>query len=81
MIMKYTIQQAKRDFELGYLKNYQVERCPMRLNQWRVYVFDLGDNQGVLVDFRTKNERHFKSIDAAVSALESIGFEINILGS
>ena len=78
--MKYTIQQAKRDFELGYIRSFRVERAPMEYQTWRVYLFDMGDNQGVLVDFRTKNERHFKTIDAAVSALESIGFEINLLG-
>ena len=33
-----------------------------------------------IIEHRTKKERTFKTVDSAVSALESIGFEINLLG-
>ena len=79
MIMKYTIQQAKRDFDLGYLTNYSIERTAMELNSWRL-ILGKGNSLGILVDHRTKQERLFKTADAAISALESIGFKVNQLG-
>lgn len=38
-----------------------------------------GNAAGWLVDARSKEPRVFKTLDSAVSALETIGFQVNIL--
>lgn len=47
-------------------------------DEWAVYLGQ-GNSQGWLIDARTKGPRQFKTLDAAVSALKQIGFEINEL--
>lgn len=78
--MYYTMADAKRDFRMGYLAQYVIERNILSPG-WRV---KLGPERNQvlhpLVDARTKQWRLFKSLDAAVSSLEEIGFEVNILG-
>lgn len=78
--MFYTMADAKRDFKMGYLAQYVIERNVLSAG-WRV---KLGPERNQvlhpLVDARTKQWRLFKSLDAAVSALEEIGFEVNVLG-
>lgn len=78
--MFYTMADAKRDFKMGYLAQYVIERNALAAG-WRV---KLGPERNQvlhpLVDARTKQWRLFKSLDAAVSSLEEIGFEVNILG-
>lgn len=78
--MYYTMADAKRDFKMGYLAQYVIERNALSPG-WRV---KLGPERNQvlhpLVDARTKQWRLFKSLDAAVSALEEIGFEVNVLG-
>lgn len=78
--MYYTMADAKRDFRLGYLGQYVIERNVLAAG-WRVKVGP-ERNQVLhpLVDARSKEWRLFKSLDAAVSSLEEIGFEVNILG-
>lgn len=78
--MFYTMADAKRDFKMGYLAQYAIERNILAPG-WRVKIGP-ERNQVLhpLVDARTKQWRLFKSLDAAVSALEEIGFEVNILG-
>lgn len=72
-----TMAQAKRDFQIGYLTKYHIERVPMA-SGWMLYLGE-GNAAGWLVDARTKEPRIFKTLDSAVSALESIGFEVNRL--
>lgn len=78
--MFYTMADAKRDFKMGYLSQYVIERNVLSPG-WRVKIGP-ERNQVLhpLVDARTKQWRLFKSLDAAVSALEEIGFEVNVLG-
>lgn len=75
--MLNTMAQAKRDFEIGYLTKYSLEREPMG-NGWRVHLGE-GMAQGYLSDARTKQPRVFKSLDSAVNALEDIGFKVHYL--
>lgn len=77
--MYYTISDAKRDFRLGYLGQCVIERSVLSAG-WRVKVGP-ERNQVLhpLVDARSKEWRLFKSLDAAVSALESIGFQVDAL--
>lgn len=78
--MFYTMADAKRDFKMGYLAQYVIERNILSPG-WRVKIGP-ERNQVLhpLVDARTKQWRLFKSLDAAVSSLEEIGFQVNILG-
>jgi hypothetical protein len=46
--------------------------------EWAVYLGQ-GNSQGWLIDARTKGPRQFKTLDAAVSALHQIGFQITEL--
>lgn len=74
----HTMAQAKRDFTIGYLTRWHIERVPMG-GGWRVEL-GTGNGRGWLADARTKEPRVFKSLDGAVSAVEQIGFEVNFLG-
>lgn len=73
----YTMEQAKRDFQLGYLASFQIHRQPLDAG-WSVVLSD-GSNSGPLVDARTRQPRAFKSLDSAVSALEQVGFSVDFL--
>ncbi len=71
--MNTTLAQAKAFFEAGFLSGYLIVRHPD--GGWFV---DLGKS-GFIVDARTKTRRIFKSLEAAVSALEQIGFQVDAL--
>lgn len=71
----YTTAQAKRDFSIGYLTDYHIQRFPMSTD-WTIYFKISGNGSGYLVDARKKEPRHFKTLDAAVSALEEVGFKV-----
>ena len=73
-----TMAQAKRDFEIGYLTAARLKRWPLMGSGWFVWLGE-GMGAGWLADARTKQPREFKSADAAISALEQIGFEVNEL--
>lgn len=73
-----TMAQAKRDFQIGYLTKYHIERAPLSTG-WMLYLGE-GNAAGWLVDARSKEARVFKTLDSVVSALESIGFEVSRLG-
>lgn len=75
--MGYTMAQAKRDFHMGYLKGFELERFVLNPG-WVVYLSN-GAKYDVLVDARSHGIRHFKTLDAAVSALSEIGFEVSRL--
>lgn len=82
----YTMAQAKRDFERGLLVGFEVRfissKTPYGTTEqgWILtleasktvegYLGFLGD----LVDARSKEERVFKTLDAAISAARQIGF-------
>lgn len=70
----WTMAQAKRDFSIGYLTDFSMTRYELG-HGWRV---DLrgGSARGSLVDARDKSPRQFRTLDAAVSALEQIGFKV-----
>lgn len=72
--VQWTMLHAKRDFEIGYLTWYGVERAPLGLG-WNV-VLKAGTNFGCLIDARALEARVFKTLDAAVSAIEQIGFKV-----
>lgn len=74
-----TTTQAKHEFEIAYLNTFHIEKSPMS-DTWQVWLGS-GNGAGWLVSQRDKtNPRQFKTIDAAVSALEEIGFKVIYLG-
>jgi len=78
--MYYTMADAKRDFKMGYLAQYLIERNILSPGWWVKIGPERNKVLHPLVDARTKQWRLFKSLDAAVSALEEIGFKVNVLG-
>lgn len=77
MIDKWTMALAKRDFEIGRLSGFSIERALID-SGWSV-VLRASNSNGPLVDARLHQPRVFKTLDAAVLALESIGFKVNFL--
>lgn len=77
MIDSWTMDLAKRDFSIGYLESFYIERALLSLG-WHVMLKG-GTNRGPLVDAREKKARLFKSLDAAIAALEQIGFKVETL--
>jgi hypothetical protein len=72
----YTMKEAKRDFEHGHLDRYIIQRTPMA-STWQI---SLGNRGDWLVSQRDEAKpREFKTLDAAVSALESIGFRVTAI--
>ena len=74
---KVTTAQAKRDFQIAFLTKFRIERSP--LNTGWLVILGEGLAEGFLVDAARKEQRVFKSLDGAVSALEDIGFNIDAL--
>lgn len=74
----WTMAQAKRDFEIGYLSGFTFWRSVAEGQPWTVGLRG-GTASGHLVDARTKTTREFKTLDAAVRAVEEIGFECKAL--
>ena len=73
-----TTSQASREFEIGYLLKWNIQKAPMG-ETWQVW---LGDGMGAnwLVSQRDQlNPRQFKSLDAAVAVIKEIGFKVEYL--
>lgn len=77
MIDKWTVALAKRDFQIGRLSGFSLERSPLG-SGW-VVLFRAPNSNGPLVEARDHKPRIFKTLDAAVSALEGVGFKVNYL--
>lgn len=73
----YTMANARRDFERGYISGASlVAPLPSEGGWWVMVEADgrfAGDG-GPLVDAKTKRVRYFKTADAAISAVHQIGF-------
>lgn len=73
----WTMQDAKRDFERGLLRSACLVALPMA-SGWSVSIRStLGmDGCGCLLDARKREPRQFKTADAAIRAVQEIGFEV-----
>jgi hypothetical protein len=76
---EWTVALAKRDFEVGQLKSFGFVRAPMG-SGWIVMLRGVGF-RGPLVDARQGAVRVFKTMDAAISAVEGIGFQVKVIES
>lgn len=75
-MIDYPMNIAKREFSMGYLKQFQIIKQPVSLGGFWNIALGYGENFGYLVDARSKQPRIFKTLDATVKALEEIGFKI-----
>ena len=78
----YTLAECKRDFTMGYLGHWQIQRALLEPG-WRVLfgpgrLTDRADSF-FLVDARSKQPRLFKTLDAACAVIEEVGFEVSRL--
>lgn len=76
---RWTIEQAKRDFSMGYLSGYSLHRFQLENSYWLVYLIDDHKAEGPLVDARNREPRRFKTLDSAVNAIEQCGFSVDAL--
>ena len=74
---KWTLAQAKRDYALGYLSGWVIRR--QGDEGWTVELHSTSGLTGPLVDARSREPRVFRSFNAVLSSLESIGFEVTEL--
>jgi hypothetical protein len=78
--MDYTLAQAKRDFDRGFLAGFDLRFAGFPAMDGGFWFVELRsklgmDSIGVLLDARSKSPREFKTLDAAVSACRQIGFK------
>ena len=69
-----TMEQARRDVAAGRLQGAVLLRVPMSAADWTVRLLGAKGDAGMLLDVKTLEPQVFSSLDAAVRALEQIGF-------
>ena len=79
--MKYTIQQATRDFHLGILKGFNFVEVPM-LNGWAIqFEANLGMlGNPYLTGSRSADPRIFTTLKSALSTVRKTGFKADYFG-
>lgn len=71
-----SLSEAQKFHAFGILKQWTIEKTPMA-DTWRVY---LGRECGYLIAQRDKTSpRQFKTVDAALSAVQDIGFLTDVI--
>lgn len=75
--MNYTETDAKRDKEQGWVDNFRLEKWD---GGWHVIILNDRGISRVLTSHREKHKpRLFKTLDAAISCIEKIGFTVVLL--
>jgi hypothetical protein len=74
-----TIEQARRDRAAGRLSSATLLRVPMSASSWSVRLSGGKGDAGMLLSLHTLEAEQFSSLDAAVAALEKIGFAVEQL--
>lgn len=76
----WTVAAAKSDFTRGLLATAWIERNPMA-STWCVWLKSIvaTEREGQLIDAHKGSPREFKTVDAAVNAIEGIGFRVHQL--
>ena len=76
----WTVADAKRDFARGLLVSARIERGVM-VSSWAIWIKGklIEDGEGLLVAAHGHDPRVFQTVDAAIRALESIGFQVGEL--
>ena len=78
-MMDFTMALAKRDFERGLLVGARI--VSIIDGRWGVeLISSLGvDGSGWLIDAKDHKTRQMRTLDAAVSALQQVGFDVKQL--
>jgi hypothetical protein len=79
IICNRTPEQARRDFASGQLSSATLLRVPMSASSWTVRLSGGKGGAGMLLSVRTLETEQFDSLDAAVAALERMGFAVEQL--
>lgn len=74
-----TLEQARRDYAQGKLGGAALLRVPMSGHEWTVRLSGKRGDDGMLLDLRTLQPQVFGTLDAAVRALEAVGFRCDQL--
>lgn len=74
-----TLEQARRDYTQGKLGGAVLLRVPMSGHEWTVRLSGKRGDDGMLLDLRTLQPQVFGTLDAAVRALEAVGFRCDQL--
>jgi hypothetical protein len=79
IICNRTPEQARRDLASGQLSSVTLLRVPMSASAWTVRLSGGKGGAGMLLSVRTLETEQFASLDAAVAALEKMGFAVEQL--
>ncbi|MFL6706590.1 MAG: hypothetical protein ACJ8HI_00105 [Massilia sp.] len=79
IICNRTPEQARRDLAAGQLSSATLLRVPMSAASWSVRLSGSKGGSGMLLSLQTLEAEQFASLDAAVAALERIGFAVEQL--
>jgi hypothetical protein len=74
-----TMEQARRDFAAGRLKDATLIRVPMSRSEWTLRLAGSKGDAGMLLEVQTLQPKIFTKLDLAVKALEDIGFQFDQL--
>lgn len=74
-----TLEQARRDFAAGRLKEAVLIRVPMSTSEWTLRLSGAKGDAGMLLSVQTLQPQVFTKLDQAVKALEEIGFSVQML--
>lgn len=77
--MDMTMEEAKKMFAEGYVDSFRLEKAVLPSEDWHVYLYAGKNKGGYLVDARKKQLRRFKTLEAAVNAVERVGFKVEFL--
>ena len=77
--MNRTMEQARRDFAAGRLKDAVLIRVPMSKSEWTLRLSGAKGDAGMLLEVQTLQPQVFTKLDQAVKALEEIGFSVELL--
>ena len=74
-----TMEQARRDYAAGRVVSAVLVRVPMSQNGWTIRLSGAKGDTGMLLSVQDLQPQVFASVDAAVSAIEQIGFSFSQL--
>ncbi len=74
-----TLEQARRDYAAGRLKEAVLIRVPMSKSEWTLRLSGAKGDAGMLLSVQTLEPQVFTKLDQAVKALEDIGFSVQLL--
>lgn len=75
-----TLEIAKTNYQLGYLVGYRFHRS-VSGKGWKVGITDGAQEMFLSAARKSLEPRVYLTLDSAVSAVEAVGFEVNVVTS